>query len=385
MSTPGYPRVHLVPPRLPQHPAIFRRSLRSDRPLPPGTVADLVDAQGQFLARGFWNGHARIGFRVLTRDVGEEIDAAWLSRQIETACEHRARLGLDANDAAVRLVHAEGDGLPGLVVDRYADLLVIEYFAAGMWKQRSAIEAALLHRYPQASVYGFAETHVQKQESFDCVPSAVPAPRRVIEQGITYNVQPGTRHKTGFFVDQRNNRALLGMWARGRMLDVCCNTGGFALAAARAGCEVTGIDNDAGVLDLARANAAANALDATFVAADLFAYLEQALARGRQWDTLVLDPAKLTRDPAKIPQALRTYVAMNALAMRALTRGGLLLSCSCTGLVDEPAFLEALRRAAALAGRILQVTHVGGAGPDHPWRIDAPESRYLKAVFARVL
>lgn len=386
MSTnPAYPRVRLLAPRLPQHPAVFRRALEAPQRLAPGTVVDLVDASGGFLARGFWNGHARIGLRVLTRSADEPIDQAWIGARIADAVALRTSLGLDDAEGAVRLVHAEGDGLPGLVVDLHADLLVIEYFAAGMWKLRSAVEAALQARFPGATLYHFAEAHVQKQESFDCTALSDPAPRWVREHGLAFQVQPGIRHKTGFYADQRDNRARLGAWAHGRMLDLCCNSGGFALNAAHAGCsEVTGIDMDAAVLELARANAARNGLAVEFVAADLFAYLEQALAAGRRWDTVVLDPAKLTRDPAKVPQALRTYVAMNALAMRAVEPGGLLLSCSCTGLVDEAAFLESLRRAAALVGRSLQVLHVGGAGPDHPWQVAAPEGRYLKAVFARV-
>ena len=385
MSVPDYPRVRLLAPRLPQHPSVFRRALQAAAPLAPGTVADVVDAQGRFLARGFWNGHARIGLRVLTHDAAEVIDEAWVAARIDAAVALRQQLGLDVLDGAVRLVHAEGDALPGLVVDRYADLLVIEYFAAGMWKLRGAIEKALQASHPGAALYHFAEAHVQKQESFDCRAPPPPPPRCVREHGLTYCVQPGIRHKTGFFIDQRDNRARLGAWARGRVLDLCCNSGGFALNAARAGCaEVTGVDLDAEVLKLARANAERNGLGIEFVAADLFPFLEQALAQGRRWDTMVVDPAKLTRDPARLEQALRTYVAMNALAMRALAPGGVLLSCSCTGLVDEPAFLEALRRAAALAGRALQVLHVGGAGADHPWRVDAQEGRYLKAVFARV-
>jgi 23S rRNA (cytosine1962-C5)-methyltransferase len=380
-----YPQVRLLAPRLPQHPAIFRRALQADARLAPGSVVDLVDDGGRFLARGFWNGHARIGLRVLTRDAHESIDSVWIGARVKAAMALRAWLGLDEAAGALRLIHAEGDGLPGLVVDRYADLLVIEYFAAGMWKLRGAIEAALLAQYPAATLYHFAETHVQKQESFDCRPAPIPAPRWIREHDLEFQVQPGIRHKTGFFVDQREHRARLGAWATGRMLDLCCNSGGFALNAARAGCtQVIGVDLDAEVLQLARSNAERNALQAEFVAADVFAYLEQALAAGQRWDTVVLDPAKLTRDAARLPQALRTYVAMNALAMRALAPGGLLLSCSCTGLVDEAAFLEALRRAAALVGRDLQILHVGGAGADHPWRVAAPEGRYLKTVFARV-
>lgn len=387
MPAVPYPQVRLVAERMSPHPWLYRRALLSETPLKPGSVVDLVDGHGAFLARGFWNGHARIGLRVLTRDPAEAIDADWIARRIVAAVAlRRDRLRLDDAGDAWRVVHSEGDGLSGLVIDRYADLLVVEYFAAGMWRLRHAIDAALRALFPGCRLYAYAEAHVQKQESFDCATPPAPEPVIVREHGLRFHVTPGSRHKTGFFVDQRDNRQRFGGLVRGaRVLDLCCNSGGFALAAAAGGAQaVTGVDLDPGILELARANAVLNGLDVRFEAADLFPWLEAARTRGERWDAVVLDPAKLTRDRERLPQALRTYHAMNRLALDVVAPGGLFLSCSCTGLVDEPTFLDTLRRAAFAAGRELTVLHVGGAGPDHPFQLHVPESRYLKAVLAVV-
>ncbi len=386
MNTTALPCIRLKVDRLPTHPWIFRRSLEEPQRLPPGTVADLVDGHGQFLARGFWNGHARIGFRVLTRQASEVIDTEFIQTRIAQAVElRRERLHLDTQSDAWRVLNSEADGLSGLIVDRYADLLVLEYFAAGMWRLREVIEAALRQAFPDCRFYHFAERHVQKQESFDCRPPQPPEPLWIHEHQLAFRVVPGSRHKTGFFLDQRDNRACLEAWAQGRVLDLCCNSGGFALHAARAGCDpVTGIDRDEASIKLARDNAQRNGLQAHFEQGDLFTYLEQAVQRGQQWDTVILDPARLTRDRARLPQALRAYVAMNRLALLAVAPGGLLLSCSCSGLVTTADFLECLRRAAALAERRLTVLHIAGAAADHPFAIDVPEGRYLQAVFCRV-
>jgi 23S rRNA (cytosine1962-C5)-methyltransferase len=283
-------------------------------------------------------------------------------------------------------VHSEGDGLSGLVVDRYNDILVIEYFAAGMWKFRDAIHAALLHQFPSARLYWFAETHVQKQESFDCRAMEAPTPVEVHEHGLRFHAAPGYGHKTGFFADQRENRQRFAELARGRrVLDLCCNAGGFAIHAAAGGAsEAIGVDMDPGILEIARTNASANNLAVRFEQADIFDWLRQAVARGERYDAVILDPAKLTRDRTKVMDALKKYFAMNRLALDVIPPGGLLLTCSCTGLVSEADFLEMLRRVALNAGREIQILETRGAGADHPVRADVPESRYLKAVFCRI-
>ncbi|GAA0690615.1 class I SAM-dependent rRNA methyltransferase [Dyella marensis] len=387
-ASPSLPVIRLKSDRTPGHPWVWSAQVHKPAErLPPGSVVEVLDAKDRFVGRAFWNGHARIALRLLTADADEAIDAGWIAARIARAVQlRRDWLALDQATDAWRVVHSEGDGLSGLIVDRYADILVIEYFAAGMWKFREAIHAALLQHFPGARLYWFAESHVQKQESFDCRAAEAPAPVEVHEHGLRFHAAPGLGHKTGFFADQRDNRARFAELARGRrVLDLCCNAGGFAVHALAGGAsEATGVDMDAGILEVARANAAANGVDARFEQADIFDWLRAAVARGEQYDAVVLDPAKLTRDRNRVVDALKKYFAMNRLALDVIPPGGLLLTCSCTGLVSEADFLEMLRRVALNAGREIQVLEARGAGPDHPVRSDVPEGRYLKAVFCRV-
>ncbi|MEW9572149.1 class I SAM-dependent rRNA methyltransferase [Rhodanobacter sp. Si-c] len=387
-TAPALPTIRLKSDRAPGHPWVWSAQVhKPEGRIPPGSVVDVMDAKSRFVGRGFWNGHARIALRLLTADPAETVDANWIAARIDRAVRlRRELLELDKTTDAWRVVHSEGDGLSGLVVDRYADILVTEYFAAGMWKFRDAIRDALLAHFPGARIYGFAETHVQKQESFDCRASEPPAPVAVHEHGLAFHAAPGAGHKTGFFADQRDNRKRFAELARGRrVLDLCCNAGGFAVHAMAAGArEAVGVDMDAGILEVARANAAANRLTVDFQQADIFDWLRAAVTRGEKYDAVILDPAKLTRDRSKVFDALKKYFAMNRLALDVIPPGGLLLTCSCTGLVSEADFLEMLRRVALNAGREIQILEVRGAGADHPVRADVPESRYLKAVFCQV-
>ena len=388
MTESPIPTITLNTRRLPGHPWIWSSQVnKPDTHLAPGTVVRIVDATGRFLGHGFWNGHARVALRVLATDPDARIDAGFIAARIARAVALRREvLKLEDAGNAWRVVHSEGDGLSGLVVDRYGDTLVTEYFAAGMWRLRDVIEAALLEHFPGASIYAFAEQHVQKQESFDCRSGEAPPPARVTEHGLTFHAAPGAGHKTGFFADQRDNRRRFAELARGRrVLDLCCNSGGFAIHAMAAGArEAIGVDADAGILDIARANAEANGVAVRFEAADLFDWLRAAVERGERFDAIVLDPPKLTRDRRRVTQALKKYFAMNRTALDALAPDGLLLTCSCTGLVGEGDFLDMLRRVSLSAGREIQVLEMRGAGPDHPVAATVPEGRYLKAAICRV-
>ena len=387
-ASPELPIIRLKSDRKPGHPWVWSAQVHKPQArLPPGSVVAVHDANDRFVGHGLWNGHARIAVRLLDSDPATPIDADWIAARITAAVTlRRDVLQLDAITDAWRVVHSEGDGLSGLIVDRYADTLVIEYFAAGMWRLREAIHAALLTHFPGARLYWFAETHVQKQESFDCRSPDVPAAMEVHEHGLRFHAAPGSGHKTGFFADQRDNRKRFAELSRGRrMLDLCCNAGGCAVQAMAAGArEAVGVDLDAGILEIARANAAANNVAVRFEQADIFDWVRAAVARGERYDAVVLDPAKLTRDRSKVMDALKKYFAMNRMALDIIAPGGLLLTCSCTGLVGEAEFLEMLRRVGLNAGRDIQVLETGGAGADHPYRTDVPEGRYLKAVFCRV-
>jgi 23S rRNA (cytosine1962-C5)-methyltransferase len=389
-SSPGaLPRVRLKINRRSSHPWIFQKMVEKPAVrLPGGSVVDIVDRDEQWVGRGFYNGHSRISLRVLTTDPAEAIDADFFARRLARAVSlRRELLGLDRVTNAYRLVHSEGDGLSGLVVDRFGPILVLEFFAAGMYRFRSAIQDALAAPFPDSRCYWFAEEHVQKQESFDCRSPEPPSPEVITEHGLRFRVAPGSKHKTGFFLDQRDNRKELASFCAGRkVLDLCCNTGGFAVYAKALGGadEVVGIDIDEQVIALAKGNANLNQARVRFVQADLFAWLREVLPGGTRFDVVVLDPSKQTRDREEVGLALKRYLDMNRLALQAVAPGGIFLTCSCTGLVGEEDFLDTVRRAAWQAGRTVQVLRVGGAAADHPFLLHVPEGRYLKAVFCRV-
>jgi 23S rRNA (cytosine1962-C5)-methyltransferase len=383
------PTVRLRNPWRSNHPWILQKLV--DKPVSkpkPGSVVDIVGIDGDWIGRGFYNGHSRIALRILETDREVAIDAGWFARKIAAAVALRREvLQLDAISDAWRVVHSEGDGLSGLVVDRYGDLLVVEYFSAGMFRHREWIYDALRAQFPGCRFHAFADEHVQKQESFDFRGSEPAQPAIITEHGIRFRADPAGAHKTGFFADQRDNRQWLSQHVAGkRVLDLCCNTGGFGVyAAVRGAQEVVGIDIDEDVLAIARGNAKLNNAHVKFVQADIFPWLRDAGNRGDQFDVVVLDPAKLTRDRDQVIPALKKYLDMNKLALGVVKPGGLLATFSCTGLVSEDEFLGMLRRAAFYAGRTVQVLKVSGAGPDHPFLAQVPESRYLKAVFSRVL
>ncbi len=380
--------VRLKIQRRSSHPWVFQKMVEKPTTrIPPGSVVEVVDRDGQWVGRGYYNGHSRIALRILTADTNEQIDADFYARRIgEAVALRRDWLKLDAVTDAYRVVHSEGDWLSGLVVDRFADTIVLEFFSAGAFKARDAIRAALETHFPGSRFYWFAEEHVQKQESFDCRAPEPPPPGVIREHGLRFRVAPGGKHKTGFFSDQRDNRRYFADFCGGkRVLDLCCNSGGFAVYAKALGgaSEVVGVDLDESAIALAKQNANLNQTQVRFVQADIFAWLRDIVPTGQRFDVVVLDPAKQTRDREAVDYALRQYFDMNKLALQAVAPGGIFLTCSCTGLVSEADFLETLRRAAWQAGRSLQVLKLSGAGADHPFLSHVPEGRYLKAVFCR--
>jgi 23S rRNA (cytosine1962-C5)-methyltransferase len=381
------------------HPWIFQRLVEKPAQRPkPGSIVDVVGVDGTWIGRGFYNGHSRIALRILETNPDVVVDAAWFAAKIDEAVAlRRDTLRLDEVSNAWRVFHSEGDGISGLVVDRYDDLVVVGFFSAGAWRHRSEIFEALRARFPGCRLHSFADEHVQKQESFDYKDTQGTEPAIIVEHGVRFRADPAGAHKTGFFADQRDNREWLSRHVAGkRVLDLCCNTGGFSVyAAVRDASEVVGIDIDGDVIEIAKGNAKLNMLSESrpfesgvrprFVQADIFPWLRDAAANGESFDVVVLDPAKMTRDRDQVIPALKKYLDMNKLALGVIRPGGLFATFSCTGLVSEDQFLDMLRRAAFYAGRRVQVLKIAGAGPDHPWRADVPESRYLKAVFCRVV
>ncbi len=388
---PELPTVWLKSPRRFLHPWIFQRLVeRPNQRIPNGALVRVVDPEGRFMGSGIYNGHSRIAVRILSNNEAEPLNDAFFEKRINTAVSlRRELLKLDACTDAYRVINSEADGMSGLIVDRFNDLLVLEFFSVGMYRLKDRLIPLLLKHFPESRIYWFAEEHVQKQESFDCRPPAVTGPCVVTENGLKFRVQPGFKHKTGFFADQRDNRRRVAGFCEGkRVLDICCNSGGFAVYAASAlgkAKEVIGLDLDEVALELARQNAGLNQSRPRWVQADLFPWLRDVIAQKNLFDVVILDPSKQTRDRDEIDLALRRYFDMNRLALQVVQEGGILVSCSCTGLISEADFLECIRRASRAAGRATQVLAIHGAASDHPYQLQVPEGRYLKVVFLRVM
>ena len=376
-----------------------------------GDLVAVVDRAGRVFGWGFYNSRSQLALRMFTHQ-GEPPAKGEIAARVRQAVElRRGLLGLEQRTDAYRLVHSEGDGLSGLVADRLGPYVVIELFSLAMFRRLEMIQDAFVDA--GLDVRGFvvrADTTIMRQEGFrlDQVAQAKAGETTITENGVRFHVDLQRGHKTGFFCDQRDNRlALAGLVGGKSVLDVCCYSGGFAIYAAALGraAAVTGVDLDEAALALARRNAELNGLAVggtafpgraaqtgksvppvvEFRHGDAFDFLRQARQLRRQWDVVVLDPSKFVPSRDMLEPGLRKYADLNRLACDAVAPGGLLLSCSCSGLVDQPTFVQTLARAARAAGRSLQIFRVAGAGPDHPFLADAPEAAYLKAVWARVL
>lgn len=404
------------------NPMIFQRMIGGvDAAARPGDVVTIYDKAGGYFGRGLYNPSSMIALRVLThRDVA--VDDTFWRLAIARAVDLRRALRIDDVSDACRLVHAEGDGLSGLIVEKYADVLVFEVFSLGMF-QRCSMLAKLLSdeirnskfetrkevqyskshdragvdparqdptNVPPIRVVVRADEFIERAEKFKVDKSLQPDVGRLIirEHGIRYRVDVAGGHKTGFFCDQRENRKRLADLSHGAsMLDLCCYSGGFSLCAKVVGgaSEVTGVDLDEAAVALAKENANLNQARIDFIHSDAFIYLRQMLANGRKFDVVVLDPPKLAGSREESEDALIKYHDLNALALQVVRPGGVFLTCSCSGLVSREVFKSTVIRAARRAKVMLQIFAETGAGPDHPVMMNCPESEYLKAIWARVL
>jgi len=375
-----------------QHPWIFRRMVAEVHDdLAPGTLVEVRDKFKQFVGRGFYNPHSEIALRLLTFDPAVFPERRWFMGAITRAVRFRHDvLNLPAVCDAYRVVHSEGDGLSGLVVDKYGKCLVLELASAGMHRHLEWVRQALADQFPGHELIVRADYRTERLEGVK-MDGPPPQTRELVihEHGLKLHVDLRRGHKTGYFLDQRDNRRRVGTLSAGQdVFDGFCYTGGFALAAGLSGAKsVEAVDLDENAIAVAERNRELNDIAAdrlTFIHGNVFDVLRDRRAAGKRYSRIILDPAKLAQSRAEVEKALSAYADMNRLAMQCLQPGGVLVSCSCTGLVSEEDFLMALRAAAGEAGMELQVFAVHGAAPDHPWAVRVPEGRYLKVVFSRV-
>lgn len=389
------PIAWLVDDRLERGPWVYGRRVSDvSAGTEPGSLVEVHDASDRFVGHALWNGWSDVRLRWLSRGKRTDLDRPreFLTRRLAAADRLRRKtLRLEAITDAYRIVHGEGDDLPGLVIDRLGPVLVVEYHALGWFRMREDLLAALGQLHPDRPIIERVAPSAVRSEGFhDSDLASLPEPPQkpvwVHEFEVAFQATPGRGHKTGFFCDQRDNRRKLAELSKDRrVLDLCCNSGGFSIhAAARGARHVTGVDLDEVVLERARASAAENKLAVDFVHADAFPFLRGELAEGSAFDLVIADPSKLASGRARVEAALIKYTDLNALAIEAVRPGGLLATFSCSGAVDLPAFLGTVFAAARRAGRELRLLEVLGAGPDHPQRPDFSRSRYLKGALCAV-
>jgi 23S rRNA (cytosine1962-C5)-methyltransferase len=359
-----------------------------------GEVVDLVTDTGKFVERGIYNSRSRIRVRLYTWDNTQSLDNVFWRARLEAALRLRHKLGLDAPQGGARLVFSEADGLSGLVVDRYAQWLAVQVTGLGMAGRLGELMPVLVELARPRGIFIRTEKGVASAEGIELRDGlywgeSPDGPVFIEEHGLRYGVDLAEGQKTGFYLDQRDNRRAVAAYCAGqRVLDMFCYSGGFSLQAALHGKarETLGIDSSPKAIALARANAELNgATVARFEAADCFGALQGLAAEGQKFGVVVVDPPKFARSRGALDDALRAYHKLNRLAIDVLEPGGILVTCSCSGHVSREDFLYMLLGVAEQSRRDIQVLEMRGAAPDHPLSVTCLESEYLKCFVCRVV
>lgn len=375
----------------PRGPRVFRNLVEDEAPgLRAGDRVAVLDREGELFGWGLYHPRSAIPVRILRRGA-EPFTRDWLCEQAVAAARRRLEdPEIAGTGDAWRVIHAESDDFPGLTVDRLGAVLSAEAFTVNALELFDTVAPALHEALgTEHSVVRFDErpAHAEGEQPVFRSSEGCPGSVKVGEHGLRYEVQFARGHKTGFFCDQRENRARVAALARGlSVLDVCCYTGGFALSAWNGGAaEVTGVDLDESAVALAQRNANLNSADKLrFVHADAFSYLRTLDGNERKFGLVVLDPPKFIPNRRATEEGVAHYHDMNKLALRLVEPGGTLVTCSCSGLLPLHEFQDVVRRAARPLNRTVRLMRTTGAGPDHPVRLDFPEGAYLKALWLRV-
>ncbi|MCS6766430.1 MAG: class I SAM-dependent rRNA methyltransferase [Candidatus Protistobacter heckmanni] len=375
-----------------RHPWIFANAVADveGRPAPGATVTVLA-ANGRFLARAAYSPSSQIRARVWTFDENEPVDHALIKRRLAQAVEWRRRwTPADARNTAARLVFGEADGMPGLIVDQYGKQLACQFTAAGVEHWKSAIVDGLVKATGCTDIYERSDAAVREREGLALTTGVLageepPEFVEILESGVRYLVDVRKGHKTGFYLDQRDNRALVQAHAVGRdVLNCFCYTGGFSLAALSGGAQsVLSIDSSGEALALAEKHVGLNGFDAARAEwrdADAFRSLRDLRDAGRKFGLVVLDPPKFAPSAQHAESALRAYREINRVGMQLLAPGGLLFTFSCSGAIDAAMFQKMAADSAADAGVDARVIRRLSAGADHPMPIGFNEGEYLKGL-----
>jgi 23S rRNA (cytosine1962-C5)-methyltransferase len=401
MSSTGLPRIVIKPrralPLFSRHPWVFSSAVERLDPEPAAGQEVAVHAHdGTFIARGLFNPQSHLRVRLYAWDAERELDREFWSRRLDDALALRRRLFAEWRpDFACRLVNSEGDELSGFTVDRYGEWLSVQFTSLALAQRQDVFLDLLQEKLQPRGIWLRTEKGIRTAEGLeqqDGLLSGEPPPRPLFmeEHGVRYGVDLVEGQKTGFYLDQRENRQFLSRFVAGqRVLDVFCYQGGFALNCLKHGGanEVVAVDVSETALESAKANAELNGVaDRLRVRRqDGFQALEELSEAGEQFDTMILDPPKLARNRAGLDAALRGYYSLNRLALGVLRPGGWLFTCSCSGLVTREMFLEVLAKVAVHSARPLQILDVRGPSADHPRSATCSEADYLKCVWCRAV
>jgi len=395
---PGVPALVLAPGRekslLRRHPWVFSGAVEHTDGAPGnGATVAICDAAGGFLAWAGYSANSQISAKVWSWDVNEAIDEDFFRRKMAQALALRQDLNVADAGNGMRLIHAESDGLPGLIVDRYGEVLVMQLGSAAADRWRDVWAGILQELCKPVCIYERSDSDARGLEGLEnrngVVRGALPAEITVTEHGLKFAVDVAYGQKTGYYLDQRDNRLLTGALAKDKdVLNCFCYTGGFSLYALRGGAKsVLSIDASEDALELARRNVELNALDASraeWQCADVFAALRKLRDQNRKFDLIVLDPPKFAPTAAFAEKAARGYKDINLLGFKLLKPGGLLFTYSCSGGISEDLFQKIIAGAALDAGVDAAIVHKLHAAADHPVLLSFPEGAYLKGLVVRV-
>lgn len=375
-----------------RHPWVFSGAIeRVDGEPAAGDTVAIVSSESSFLGWGAYSPTSQIRARAWSFDSKDTIDEAFLRQRLADAIARR-RAYIHGETDSYRLVHSESDGLPGLIADRYGDTIVVQLLSAGAERWRDFWPKAFAELTPVKRIYERSDAEVRELEGLAArsgpLLGEVKKPVPIIENGIHYEVDVATGQKTGFYLDQRDNREIVEhIAANATVLNAFCYTGGFTLAALKGGAKaVTSIDTSAEALAAARRNMALNAMDASraeWLEADVFAHLRKMRDQGKQFDLVILDPPKFAPTEKHVERAARAYKDINLWGMKLLAPGGHLMTFSCSGAVTPDLFQKIVAGAAADAKADLAIERRLAASPDHPVSIHFPEGEYLKGLLLR--
>ncbi|MBN8604530.1 MAG: class I SAM-dependent rRNA methyltransferase [Planctomycetes bacterium] len=376
------------------HPWVLRSSIVSPtNELQTGNVVDLVLPDGSFVARGLYHSSSRIAVRLYSWSANDSLDETFFTKRLQSALEFRDKVTPFSKSQGRRLVFSEGDLLSGLIIDQYGDYIIVQQTAAAISRFIPAwIEQLKSSLSPAAILFRIDEKTASAEElttTDTMLHGSLPAaPIRIRENDVSIEVDLAGGQKTGYYLDQRDNRVAACKYAFGRTLDMFCYTGGFGLTFRRHAplvTEIQAVDSSDRALNQAQHHIQINDLaPVNYVKADGFDHLKQLADRKEMFDTIVLDPPRLVSSRSQLDSGLRAYFRLNSLAMQMLNHGGTLITCSCSGRVSRDDFRHMLLKASRRHGRGLQILEQRGAAADHPTLLACPETDYLKCFFCRL-